>query len=211
MSATHATQLRNHWWWRPGWNADRRFYTWHLTFDGQHQLHQLVTTYQQALHDVPGLDLIPLRWLHLTMQGVGFTDQVHPDQARAIVDAVGERLAGLSPVELVFHHPAIRPEALALPPIPAQALAGIRNTVREGIAAVWDTTRVPEDGSRFEPHISMAYVNKDGPGAAALRALAGVNPEPVQVAVCEVSLIVLRRDERLYRWETFATAPLGAT
>jgi 2'-5' RNA ligase len=209
MPPTHATQLRNHWWWRPGWNANRRFYTWHLTFDGQHQLHQLVTAYQQALSDVPGLDLIPLRWLHLTMQGVGFTDEIHPDQMRAIADAVSRRLAKLPPSELTFHQPVIRPEALALLPEPGQTLVTIRDTIRDGIADLWGSEGIPETGNRFEPHLSLAYVNTDAPADAALQALTSVTSEPARVTVKEASLIVLRRDKHLYWWDTFAKVPLN--
>jgi 2'-5' RNA ligase len=122
------TQLRNHWWWRPGWNADRRFYTWHLTFDGQRQLHQLVASYQDALSTVAGLDLIPLEWLHLTMQGVGFTDEVSPDDAHAIAEAAAAKLAALPPVELTFQRPVIWPEANARdrPPVRPAPEPGLR-------------------------------------------------------------------------------------
>lgn len=163
MPPTHATQLRNHWYWRPGWNANRRFYTWHLTFEGQHELHDLVTTYQQALRDVPGLDLVPLEWLHLTMQGVGFTDEIHPDQARAIGDAASRHLAELPPAELTFHRPVIRPEALAFAPAPFEAVVAIREAIRDAIANVWGPTAVPETGESFEPHLSFAYINMDSP------------------------------------------------
>jgi 2'-5' RNA ligase len=209
MPLTHATQLRNHWWWRPGWNAKRRFYTWHLTFDGQHQLHQLVSAYQDALSDVPGLDLIPVPWLHLTVQGVGFTDEVRPDQARAIADAASQRLAALPPIELTFHKPVIRPEALALPPAPMQPLATIRDTIRDGIADLWGSDDVPETDNRFDPHLSLAYVNTNGPADAAHQALTRVYPELAQITIKEASLIVLRRDEHLYRWDTFANAPFA--
>lgn len=206
MPPTHATQLRNHWYWRPGWNANRRFYTWHLTFEGQHQLHDLVTAYQQALRDVPGLDLIPLEWLHLTIQGVGFTDEVHPNQARAIAEEASRLLAQLPPVELTFHQPLIRSEALALTPLPAPVIVTVRDTIRRSIAAVWGVGGVPETGNRFDPHLSFAYVNTDCPADATLQALTSVNQEPVHVAVKEASFIILNRDERLYRWRTFARA-----
>lgn len=203
----HSTQLRNHWWWRPGWNADRQFYTWHLTFDGQDQLHHLMSAYQAALGDVTGLDLIPLRWLHLTMQGVGFIDEIPDDQIRAIADAATQRLAELPPVELTFHRPVIRPEALALAPAPMEPLVTIRATIQDAIAAVWGDDKVPETGNRFEPHLSLAYVNADGPAANVRRALASVRAEPALVTVNEASLIILRRDEHLYRWQTFTRAP----
>lgn len=202
---THATELRNHWWWRPGWGPGREFYTWHLTFDGQDELHHLVMTYQEALKDVAGLDLIPLRWLHLTTQGIGFTDEVRAEDIDAIAAAASVLLAKLPPIELICHRPLARPEALALPPFPRQAVVAIRNTLQEAIGTVWQD--VPETGKKFDPHLSIAYVNANGPAAAAVDALDSVQPDPAQVTVRETSLIVLRRDGHLYRWNTFAKAP----
>jgi hypothetical protein len=62
--ASSPTDMRNHWWWRPGWRQGRRMYTWHVTFGDQPRLHKIVTSYQNALARMPGLDLIPLPWLH---------------------------------------------------------------------------------------------------------------------------------------------------
>ncbi|MGH3921873.1 MAG: 2'-5' RNA ligase family protein, partial [Pseudonocardiaceae bacterium] len=89
----HAAQMRDHWWWRPGWRVGRRFYTWHLTFQDQEDVHRLARVYQHRL-DAPNLDLVPLRWLHLTTQGVGFTDEVSADDAARIVGAASARCAG---------------------------------------------------------------------------------------------------------------------
>jgi hypothetical protein len=71
MMSVGSARMRDHWWWRVG----RHLYTWHVTFEGQTDLHRLVRAYQARL-DLPGLDLVPVAWLHLTMQGVGFTDEV---------------------------------------------------------------------------------------------------------------------------------------
>jgi hypothetical protein len=59
VSQAHADHVRNHWWWRPGWRQGRRFYTRHLTFDDQPQLHALVDAYRDSFAQLPGLDLIP--------------------------------------------------------------------------------------------------------------------------------------------------------
>src|SRR5690348_7434574 len=76
--------LRNHWWWRPGWTTGRHYYACHLTLDDQPQLRQLVARYQQAIEDRPGLDLIPPEWLHITMQGIGFTDEIGITELRRL-------------------------------------------------------------------------------------------------------------------------------
>lgn len=205
----HVGRLRDHWWWRPGWRPGREFYTWHVTFDGQTELHRLVTTYQNALRAVPALDLVPRRWLHLTTQGVGFVDEVTPADLRAIVRTATRLLARLPPARVAFHRPVIRREAVALAPEPAQSLVDIRHTIREAIAATWDAGAVPEPRDGFEPHLSLAYANRDTSAAETIQALEDVHAEPVGIAVTRVSLIVLRRQAHLYSWDDFAQADLG--
>ncbi|SDN58608.1 2'-5' RNA ligase family protein [Allokutzneria albata] len=204
----NATQLRNHWWWRPGWRVGRRFYTWHLTFEGQAELHRLVSEYQAALRGFPCLDLIPQQWLHLTMQGVGFTDEVSDADVQRIAEAAQKRLANMEPVTLTFHRPVVFEEAIVLPPTPAEAVHQIRATIREAIADVWGPDHVPESNRTFRAHVSAAYVNADGPATAITDALSKLDTEPASAEVSAASLITLGRDEHVYTWRAFATAPL---
>ena len=41
---------------------------------------------------LPNLDLIPARWLHVTMQGIGFTDDINTDDLADVTSRLGERL-----------------------------------------------------------------------------------------------------------------------
>jgi 2'-5' RNA ligase len=206
----HAEEVRDHWWWRPGWRVGRRFYTWHLTFADQDDLQALVTAYQAEMAQVPGLDLIPREWLHLTMQGVGFTDKVSDQDIRAIADAARRRLAPLPAARFTFERAVVRPEAVALPPEPADAVQTIRSTIREAIADVWGADRVPESAEGFQPHVSMAYINTPGLAAPIVTALDRVTAAPVNVTVAEASLIVLGRDSRVYQWTDQDTAPFSS-
>ena len=70
MPYPDATELADHWWWRPGWQVGTRFYAWHVTLDDQPQLRELAARYQAAFAPVDALDLIPEQWLHITMQGI---------------------------------------------------------------------------------------------------------------------------------------------
>jgi 2'-5' RNA ligase len=205
----HADQLRDHWWWRPGWSVGRRFYTWHLTFDRQHELHSLVRAYQAHLATVPGLDLIPQQWLHLTMQGVGFTHETSVDDVDRIVATATVHLRKVGPQQLTFHRAVVLPEAIALPPNPPEAVWAIRRAVRGAIADVWGDSRVPESEDRFRPHLSVAYNNEDRPAGPVVEVVGSMAYPPVTVTVDSASLIVLDRDERIYRWRTYATVPLG--
>src|SRR5262249_1690536 len=102
----HADNVRCHWWRRPGWSDDSQFYTWHLTFENGTELHRLVADYQRKLGELPGLALVPQSGLHLTMQGIGFVDQVSDDVVTAITGAVRRRLRDRAPFALLFR-PAV--------------------------------------------------------------------------------------------------------
>lgn len=201
--------MRDHWWWRPGWRIGRTMYTWHITFDGQESLHRLVTAYQSALKPLPGLDLIPRQWLHLTMQGVGFTDEVPESDVRAIVDAARVRCATIAPFELTFGAPKVDPEAIMFALHPAEQAQALRRQARGAIGDVWTPQRVPES-EEWAPHVSIAYSNSTGPTAPYAEALSQVVADQAALVVSTVELIVLNRDNRMYEWETFASVPLGS-
>lgn len=196
----HASELRNHWWWRPGWSVGRRFYTWHYTFEGQSHLHQLVARYQKALDGFRNLDPIPRAWIHLTVQGLGFADDVDPDDLRHIRAAVDGRLEKLAPGRVTFSTAVVRPEALALPPMPIEPVVEAKLAIRAGIADVWGEKRVPESADTFQPHVSLAYSNDTADSNAVVKQIARVVSEPVQVVLTRPRLIQLHRDNRMYQW-----------
>lgn len=200
-------QMANHWWFRPGWRIGRRFYTFHLTFVGQTELHRLAADYRKALAPLPGLDLIPDQWLHLTMQGLGFTDEVADRDVDAIVEAAAVRLTRVEPFDLVFGKPTITPEAV-LWAVDPTGPAAVRDAIRAAIADVWP--EVPEPAAGFRAHGSIAYSNSDGPAAPIQAALDQVDAEPATVRVNAAELIVLGRDRHMYEWAASATVPLGS-
>lgn len=200
--------MRDHWWWRPGWATGRRFYTWHVTFDDQPTLHRLAGDYQDALPST-GLDPIPPKWLHLTMQGLGFTDEVTESDVAAIVEMARTRCARLEPFEVTFGRPFVDPEAIMFRAAPTEGFVTLRTTVRDAIADVWGAGGVPEKAEGFAPHVSLAYSNATGPAAPFAEALSAVEADPVKVTINSAELIVIGRDAQMYTWEPYATVQLG--
>lgn len=201
-------RMRDHWWWRPGWKIGRTFYTWHLTFDHAPDVHRLAAEYAAVL-DIPGLDVIPPRWLHLTMQGIGFTDEVATEDVDAIVEASRRRLAELAPFDVTIGPAVIDPEVVRLRIAPAEPVARVREAIRAGIADVWGGDRVPEDEAGYIPHVSLAYSSADGPAEPIVRATASIRVEPAKATITEAQLIFLNRDHREYQWTTYAVSALG--
>lgn len=206
------TQVRNHWWWRPGWRAGRHFYACHLTLNDEPQLRALVGQYQDAIAHLSSLDLVPARWLHVTMQGIGFTDEISSADLAAVTGRLGERLRNLRAPVATFQRPTIHPEAVVLEADPPEPLYQLRLVMYETIASVLGHDKFSEprpDPGRFKPHVSAAYVNSDGPAKPITDAMMNTNPEPVTVTFRQASLLVFHRDHRMYEWTKATPLPIG--
>jgi 2'-5' RNA ligase len=204
---TDPTHMADHWWWRPGWQSGSRFLTWHFTFEDVPQVHRIAADYRRALAEVPGLDLVPDRWLHLTMQGLGFVQDVSDADVAAIVDAARARLAAVPAFEVTFDRPSVTPEAIRWEAAPGEPVAAVRHAIRSAIGDVWP--EVPERADGFGPHISIAYSSSDGPAAAALAAVAAAPSASATAQITHADLILLNRDHRMYEWEPVASVSLG--
>ena len=202
----HVDQLRNHWYWRPGWGVGTRFYTWHLTWDGKTELHRLVDDYQAVLASVDGLDPIPRPWLHLTMQGIAHVAALTDDQLAELIGRSRTAIAGLAPIPVRFDRVRITAEALLLEPRPAEPISVLRRTLRDVTA---DVLGAAPGRAEFSPHVSIAYVNADQPAAATVAAVESIRPAPAEVTIDAASLIEQHRDNRMYEWRTIAALPLS--
>ena len=200
--------MRNHWWWRPGWSVGRRFYTWHLTFEGQSDVHRLAAEYRSGLAPLgDALTPIPDQWLHLTMQGVGFVGEAKESDVLAITDAARVRLAALPAFDLQLGPAVLDPEAVLLHVEPDGPVRAVRGAIREVIADVLG--EAPEKSEDFTPHVSVAYSAGDGPAEPIAQVLAGLDVAPAAARIATAELIVIHRDNQMYEWESFAKIPLG--
>lgn len=217
MSETIETPLppavRNHWWWRPGWRTGRHYYACHLTLDDQPQLRELVSRYQQAIANRPGLDLIPTQWLHITMQGIGFTDEIRPDELHNLVDALNRELSRIPAPTVSFHNLTVHPEALYLKARPAEALYPLRARMHWAVASVLGPQSSAESmpsPTQFVPHVSIAYVSADGEAKPIAEALQSVTAAPVTATFGKASLLEFHRDRRMYEWTSATPITIGS-
>jgi 2'-5' RNA ligase len=200
----------DHWWWRPGWSVGRQFYTWHLTFEGATDVLRLVHEYTAHL-DLPGLDIIPDEWLHLTMQGIGFVDEVDEGDLEKIVGAAQQRLSVLEPFQISLGPTVVDPEVVRLKVAPPEPVVRLRHELRAAIAEVWGAVRVPEEADDFTPHVSLAYSNRPGDMQPILEAANGAGPTPGTVTLTHADLILLNRDNKRYEWTTYAEVALAGS
>lgn len=205
----HADQVRNHARWRSGWRSGRRSYAWLLPLGADTGLRQLVNQYQYALVDLPGFDLMPLEWMHIVVQEIGFTDTTSEAQVEQVLDATRARLADLPPLSLAFHRAVVLPESLALPAEPQSTLHELRSTVRETIGEALGASEVPDEPEDIDQHVSLAYSTTDGPAVFAVATLGATPVDPITAKVPALSLVKLNRDHSCSEWETVAEVPIG--
>jgi len=125
----------DHWFWRPGWHIGRSHYTWHVTFDADSPVRALAAAYQAAV-DLPFLDRVPLAGLHLTVQGVGFTDEVPRTELDAVVSAAGEALAAIPGFTLALGPADADEQGVPLAVRPFAPITAVRHALRRAIGAV---------------------------------------------------------------------------
>ncbi|GAA3885281.1 hypothetical protein GCM10022243_57630 [Saccharothrix violaceirubra] len=201
--------MRDHWWWRPGWCVGRSFYTWHVTFADQPGAGRLVADYAPVLAGLPQLDPVPARWLHLTLQGVGFTDETDRAEVDRVVEAARGRCAGLEPFTVTIGSAHVDPETIQMPVRPLEPLAALRRAIRAAIGDVRGPENVPEPEAGFRAHVSLGYCNTAGPAEPIAEALEVHSRHSAEVVVSSVSSIDFNRDRKAYEWTDVATVRLG--
>ena len=192
----------------PGGASAGDFYAFHITFEDQPELYRLADSYRSALSAAPSLTLIPDQWLHLTMQGIGFTDEVADETLAAIIEKARRQLAGRRPVDVQFGEVIVADEAIVMPATPAEAVQQLRTTTRTALGHVLGDHTVPEDPRRYRPHVSVAYLATDGPAGPYVQAVKATEPRPAAVRITHVDVIEMHRDRQMYEWSLIARLPL---
>ncbi|MEY8040181.1 2'-5' RNA ligase family protein [Saccharopolyspora cebuensis] len=206
----HADQVRNHARWRPGWHAGRTSYAWLLPFSDQPGLRTLVNNYQYALRELPGFDLVPLEWMHILVQEVGFTDEIDDAALDSLVAETRSRLARIAPFTLVFQRALVQPESLSLPAEPQTTVTELRSAVRGGAAAVLGEGGLPPVPEDVDRHVSLAHSTTEGPAIFAVATLSATEVDPATAKVGALSLVELNRDHSCPEWRPVTQVPLGA-
>lgn len=167
----------------------------------------MAAEYRAVLAPVGGLDLIPDRWLHLTMQGIGFVGEVEQAVISEIAMAARERLVAVPGFEVELSRPVVDPEAILVPMKPDAPVRAVRDAIRAAIGDV--LPEVPEKAAGFRPHVSIGYSNATGPLAPYEAAIDAAQVAPAAARITHADLIVINRDHHMYEWENVAQVPLG--
>ena len=200
------TTMADHWWQRPGRLPGRELYHWHMLFHDQPMVRELAAMAQQRLAGLPGLDLVPERWLHLTAFIAGFADEVPGGSVDAMVVQARRRLAGIAPIPVMLGRVLYHPQAVTLAVEPLGALDPVLDAVREATAVAGIEGHTDTDP--WIPHVSVAYSHASGPAAPIIEALGRWLPA-TEITVRSVSLVAQTQVGRSWQWRQTAELRLG--
>jgi 2'-5' RNA ligase len=182
---------------------------WHVLFNDNPAVHAIVRAAHQRLAGLPGLDLVPHQWLHLTTLIAGLTNEITDEQVNTMIIEAGRLLARTRPITVTIGRVLYHPEAIVLEARPADALDPMRE-------AVQTATRIAtgHDGvlahKPWTPHITVAYSSAVQPAAPIIAALGRQLPD-CEVTVRSINLVVQDGPEYLWDWRPVARVPFGET
>lgn len=198
--------LRRHWSWRPDWTRERRLWWWYLTFQGDDEVQRLAAEARAAIRPDAPVHAVPPPWLHLTLAELGPVDAVPGPVLDECARRTREHLAAVGPVDLELGPVSTLPGAVVLP-----VSAGGLTDVYDGLlAALEEELPQPPVQRRFDPHVSVAYVDRACRRADVLDEGIAERCEGGRSRTDRVSLVEVTRDQRHYRWTTRCEVPLGA-
>jgi len=199
-------RMENHWWQRPGRTPGRELYHWHMLFPDQPAVRELVAAAQERLARLPGLDMVPLQWLHVTTYIAPFVDEMSDQQVTAMVDEAGQLLSDVEPIPVTLGRVLYHPQAVTVAIEPLGALDPVLDAVRTATRSVGCEGHA--DTNPWLPHVSVAYSNGPGPYAPIVAALGRQLPS-VGVTIRSVSLVAQAQVGHTWQWRRVAEVHLG--
>ena len=190
---------RNHWHWRPGWGPGRRMYTMHLTLQDAPSAEATIRRVQESLAEVDAVRPVPVQGLHLTMAGVGFTDEVAAGQLHEVSQQVFAGAEAIESTPLVLDSMLIASEAVMFCAREESWLEELLTIQREAV----DQVVGRREWGPFHPHVSIAYADAMTAVDEVRDALADhvAVLEPVEIERPVLTLMRLGRDRNVYEWD----------
>lgn len=208
MTDTRSPQLlHDHWTWRPDWDVDRPYLIWYVDVQAPPELAGWLAETAARWRDDPVVDPVPLRWLHLTLDDVEFTDRLATDRTDAVVAAARRALDGWPTSSLALGPVGPMGDAVVLHATDDGQLAALRDRLRSATAQVLGPRALTELQT-FEPHVSVGYVNATCEPDRLLDPLEDLRDGEFHTTVTQVTLAAVTRRDRHYQWVPYATIGL---
>ena len=204
MGVMREPHLVNHWVDQAEWHGGRRLLAFYLTFARVNAVAEYAALYQEQLRGVGGLDLVDRTWLHLTILGAAFVDEVDESAVRRLATAATEITDDESPFDVTLGPPRPVMDAVWMPVETGRPLGGLRDRLSRAVVGTLkrEPYALPLPPEGFRPHLTIAYARPGGPSYREIEARVNrVRAPHVTTQVSTISLIRLRREPNRWSWD----------
>ncbi len=194
--------------WREDWGRDRRYLVFLVEVGAQPE----VVAWAQKVQDAivgPAVPAIQARWLHLTLQSVGFADEIPTISLDSLVDEARAALEDCAAFDARVCGAGSFADAAILEIEPWNELRALFDRLHEGVSALAPLREgldLSASEGGFAPHISLAYYTAQvpaGPIAEALEPFQGADGPAVRVG--EVNLVSVPPPNTTgFKWDLLA-------
>jgi 2'-5' RNA ligase len=199
--------LAGHWSWRPDWTAEHRVWWWYATFEHEVAVHRLAEEAQGVLAPGAPVDLVPTRWLHLTLAEVGPATSLPRPLAYEAARNAAERVADLAPLDV-----QVGPMDTMFGAVVLQVQGSGLGDVHDRLVASLPAELPCRPAQRpFDPHVSIAYVARDCRRSDVLRSddrTGALMSTTIRTRLDHLTLAEVVRDRGHYRWTPRCRIPL---
>jgi 2'-5' RNA ligase len=200
------TQMTDNWAIQPGTDPKHQQLMWPVALGADQTVIELAGQAHRRIAGIPGLDLVPPRWLHLTTLTSGPADDIAPGPLAAIIEEAQHLLAAVGPITITLGRVLYHPRAVMLDAGPAGPFEPVIEAIQTATRRAGSSTALYHDPWR--PHITLAYSNATRPAAPVIQALGRSLPAR-QVIIRSVSLVTQSPGQR-WTWDLIADLPLAA-
>jgi 2'-5' RNA ligase len=179
---------------------------WYLTFGVDPSVGDVCEHLSRSLSGADEVDVVPRRWLHLTLLEVGFMDAVTASTLEGVAESARHALSDLARFELTLGPATVMPGAVVLE-ARSDALEPLRDRLRAAAAEAACVEPLAEPAP-FQAHVSLGYLNRSCPPGRLLDRVAATDPDTISTTVDHVTLASVVRTGRHYEWEPLAQIAL---
>jgi 2'-5' RNA ligase len=194
------------------WPVGERRLHWLVEFDRQPAVHSCYAAHLPVLERHQQLvDIVPVEWLHLTVQSLCPMPAVAADDLDTLVTATRHRLSRVAVPHVQLGPARIDGGAVTWAVYPEEGLSHVQEAVRLCSTDLLGAERVAQRRGRWSPHVTLGYGAADGPADDLAAALAFTGLPRVETAITDVALVDMEQDfaGSQYRWKRLAGVKIG--
>lgn len=182
-------------------------YTFFLTFEDDTKSCEKIQRAYRILNNARELDVVPSRWLHLTVQGVGFVDAIEPFVIEKLIEMIRVEIRSIGMLRITLGPTVVAQEGVVLLTSHSVEMKRLQMILRRGISNVL-SDQASDFGPPLEPHVTLAYSHGFGSAGEVKASLRTSQAVRHDVTFNYVRLVSLGRDDQTYTWTTIAKIPL---